>query len=95
MDLLTKADLVAEVARRTRSTKAGTDRFVTALQEVIMEALEEGREVKLTGFAAFEPAERSARTLKNPQTGEVLEVPATRVVKIRPLGEFRARMSKE
>lgn len=94
MELLTKSDLVAEVARRTKSSKAATDRFVTALQEVVMEAVVEGKEVKLTGFAAFSSVDREAKTMKNPKTGEPVEVPATRLAKIKPLGEFKDRLAK-
>lgn len=89
MPILTKADLVAAVAEKTGSTKAATERFIAALQETVVDAVVEGKEVKLTGFAAFAPATRSARTMKNPQTGEAIEVPETKLVKIRPLGQFR------
>lgn len=94
MPILTKSDLVAQVAERTSSTKASTERMLAALQEVVMEAVVDGKEVKLTGFAAFAPSVRSARTMKNPQTGDTINVPETKVVKIRPLGEFRERVNK-
>ena len=94
MSILTKAELVAEIADRTGSTKAGTERFIAALQDVIQEAVVEGKEVKLTGFAAFAPGVNAARTMKNPQTGEALEVPEKKVVKIRPLGAFREAVAK-
>lgn len=95
MPILTKSDLVAQVAEKTGSTKAATERFITALQDTVIEAVVEGKEVKLTGFAAFAPSVRAARTMKNPQTGEDLDVPETKVVKIRPLGEFRERVNKD
>jgi DNA-binding protein HU-beta len=45
--------------------------------------------VKLTGFAAFAPATRSARVMRNPRTGDNIEVPETKIVSIRPLKRFK------
>lgn len=89
MSILTKSDLVATIAEKTDSSKASVERMIAALQDTVIEAVVDGKEVKLTGFAAFAPATRSARTVKNPQTGENIEVPEAKVVKIRPLGVFR------
>ena len=49
-----------------------------ALFESIAEALASGDKVSLTGFGVFEVRERAARTARNPQTGEPIEVPASK-----------------
>lgn len=95
MPILTKQELIAKIAEETGSSKAATSRFLDSLQNTVMNAVAEGKEVKLTGFAAFAPAIRSSRTIKNPQTGEDIEVPAVKVVKIRPLGVFRSLLKGE
>lgn len=87
--MLNKADLISAVADRTGESKATTERFLGALQDVIIETVAKGEEVRLTGFAAFDSAQRAARQMKNPRTGEAIQVPATRVVKIRPLKRFQ------
>lgn len=86
--MLTKAALISQVASRTGTSKAATERFIEALQQVVVEAVAGGDEVKLTGFAAFTPSVRTARTQRHPKTGEMIDVPEKNVVKIRPLGVF-------
>lgn len=89
MALLSKADLIDEVAERTGESKAATSRLISALQDVIVETVAAGDEVRLTGFASFAPHTRAARTYRNPQTGESIESPATRTVSIKPGSKFK------
>lgn len=93
MSVLNKATLIDEVAEATGSSKAATERFLNAFQDKIIESVARGEEVKLTGFAAFTPATRAARTMKNPRTGEDLDVPAAKTVRIRALKRFRDAIS--
>lgn len=53
--------------------------------EDIVQALEEGKAVRLSKLAEFKYADRAARKGVNPQTGEELQIPAKEVIKIRPL----------
>lgn len=92
--MLNKSSLVSEVAERTGESKAATERTLEALQDVIIEAVADGQKVQLTGFAAFAPADRAARKMKNPRTGEDINVPASRTVRIRPLKRFKDEVSK-
>lgn len=87
--MLNKAALISEVAERTGETKAATERFVSTLQDVIIETVAGGEDVRLTGFVAFTPATRAAREMKNPRTGETIDVPETKVVRVRPLKRFQ------
>lgn len=87
--MLNKSALISEVANRTDQSKAATERFLAALQDVIIETVVAGDEVKLTGFAAFAPATRAARKMKNPRTGEIIDVPETNTVRIRALKHFQ------
>ena len=52
--------------------------------EAVTEALKSGEKVTLVGFGTFMVAERAARTGRNPQTGEKIEIPARKVVKFKP-----------
>jgi len=74
-----KVDLVSALADRTGLTKRDADRVVDAFCDVIEEALAHGDKVSLVGFGTFEVRERQPRVGRNPQTGEQLQIPATRV----------------
>ena len=51
--------------------------------EVVTEALVAGDRVSLVGFGAFEVTNRAARMGRNPQTGEDMEIPATKAPKFK------------
>lgn len=93
MSVLNKTALINEVAEATGSSKAATERFLASFQDSIIAAVARGEEVKLTGFAAFAPVTRAARVMKNPRTGEPLDVPEAKTVRIRPLKHFRDAIS--
>ncbi|MCL6577666.1 HU family DNA-binding protein [Kyrpidia sp.] len=75
---MTKQDLIAKVAEKSGLSKKDSAKAVDALFESISEALASGDKVSLTGFGVFEVRERAARTARNPQTGEPIEVPASK-----------------
>lgn len=57
---------------------------IDKVANVMLEALKAGDEVKLGELGKFMVIERAARKCRNPQTGEVMEVPARKVVKFKP-----------
>ena len=61
-------------------TKKAAAEAVSAIIDVIGEALAAGEDVKITGFGGFEVKERAARTGRNPKTGEAVEIPASKYV---------------
>jgi len=77
-----KADVVAQMADKAGMTKTDAEAALNAFQEVLVEALASGEEVKLTGLFTVERVERAARTGRNPRTGEPLEIAAKSGVKI-------------
>ncbi|WP_018133215.1 HU family DNA-binding protein [Effusibacillus pohliae] len=81
---MNKADLVNSVAERSELTKKDAARAVDAVFESITEALANGDKVQLIGFGNFETRERAARKGRNPQTGQEIEIPATKVPTFRP-----------
>lgn len=84
-----KEELIAAVAERTGETKAATARVIESLQDVIISEVAAGGDVKLTGFVSFEGATRAARTMRNPQNGESIEVAEKRVPRLKPGKRFR------
>ncbi|MEE3896921.1 HU family DNA-binding protein [Priestia megaterium] len=74
-----KAEFVEAVASKSELTKQEAKKAVDALFETISTTLAEGEKVQLVGFGTFEVRERAERTGRNPQTGEEMTIPATKV----------------
>lgn len=81
---LNKAELVDAVAAKSNLSKKDAAGAVDALLASIEEALARGEKVQIVGFGSFEVRERSARTGRNPQTGEEIEIGARKVPVFRP-----------
>jgi DNA-binding protein HU-beta len=76
---MTKAEFVDQVAERADLGKKQAAEAVEAMLATIQEALKRGSEVSFSGFGKFHVAERGAREGRNPQTGERMQIPASRV----------------
>ena len=79
-----KAELVSEVAAKTKLTKKDVSEAVDAVFEAIQEDLAKGEKVQLIGFGTFEVRDRAARKGRNPQTGAEIEIPASKVPAFKP-----------
>lgn len=77
---MNKTELVRIVAEKADLTQAVAADAVNATVDAIVEALADGEEVALLGFGTFKVSERAARTARNPQTGEMVEVPESKAV---------------
>jgi len=84
---MNKAELADALAERTNIPRKDSRAAVEALFDpesgLIAQALQRGEKVSLTGFGTFEVRERKARTGRNPRTGGIIEVPATRAAAFR------------
>jgi DNA-binding protein HU-beta len=76
---VTKPEFVDRVASESGLSKADTTKAVDAFIDVVKETLSRGGEVNFTGFGKFSVADRGARQGVNPQTGERIQIPASRV----------------
>lgn len=76
---MNKSELVEAIAASADIPKAAAGRALDATMESIMGALKEGDQVALVGFGTFMVKERAARTGRNPQTGEPIEIQAAKV----------------
>ena len=75
---MNKSDIGDRLAGRLGLNKAVARDAVDGVFEAIGEALANGEEVRLAGFGTFAARNRAARTGRNPQTGEVLSIPASK-----------------
>jgi DNA-binding protein HU-beta len=76
---MTKNEFVDQVAERSGLGKGEAGKAVDAVLESLQEVLSRGGEVNFTGFGKFSVADRSARQGVNPQTGEKIQIAASRV----------------
>jgi DNA-binding protein HU-beta len=76
---VTKSEFVDRVASESRLSKADSTKAVDAFIDVVKETLSRGGEISFTGFGKFSVADRGARQGVNPQTGERIQIPASRV----------------
>lgn len=82
--MLSKSDLVKNVADEIGISQAKANQAVTRLLGTITDALSRGEEVRLTGFGTFRVSQRAERKGRNPRTGEVITVPARRRASFSP-----------
>ena len=76
---MTKSEFVDQVANEAQLSKGEANKAVEAMLKVIQDALQRGSEVNFTGFGKFSVADRGARQGVNPQTGEKINIAASRV----------------
>ena len=74
---MNKEQLVAKIADKSGLKKPEAVKALDAFQEAIVETIAAGEKVQLIGFGTFDVRERAARTARNPQTGEPIDVPAS------------------
>lgn len=90
---MNKTDLAEAISSKTGIPSNTVVRVLTQFEEATVEALQKGETVLLTGFVKFQVQDRSASTRRNPSTGEAVEVPAGRVVKVRTMSRLKAAVS--
>lgn len=81
---MTKADLVAKIAGDTKLTKADAERALNAFLNNVVKTLKKDGKLTLTGFGTFQVVKRKKRKGRNPQTGQVINIRARKVVKFKP-----------
>jgi DNA-binding protein HU-beta len=80
---MTKAELIANVGKEAKISKAAAEKAINAFASAVTKALKKGDKLTLTGFGTFSVAKRRARIGRNPQTGKEIKIPATRVAKFK------------
>ncbi|WNK18829.1 HU family DNA-binding protein [Halomonas piscis] len=76
---MNKSELIEAIAASADIPKAAATRALDAMVESVTDSLKQGESVSLVGFGTFTIKERAARTGRNPQTGQPIEISAARV----------------
>lgn len=75
---MNKAELVMAIAEKTQMTKKDSEAALVAALDAITESLAQGERVQLVGFGSFEVKARAERLGRNPQTGDAVQIPASK-----------------
>jgi integration host factor subunit beta len=91
---MTRSDLIRRIAEANPHLYLrDVEKIVATVFEELTKALERGDRVELRGFGAFSIRGRSARTGRNPRTGEEVDVPDKRVPYFKTGKELRERLN--
>ena len=87
---MNKAELVSAIAKRADVPASTVDSVLAGLQDELVEAITRGEKVAVSGLLTVERTQRSARTGRNPQTGEEIKIPAGQRVKVTAGSKLKA-----
>ncbi len=76
---MNKSELIEAIAASADIPKAAASRALDAMVDTVTENLKKGDSVSLVGFGTFSVKERAARTGRNPQTGQPIQISAAKV----------------
>ncbi|MGB6975856.1 MAG: HU family DNA-binding protein [Gammaproteobacteria bacterium] len=76
---MNKQELIDAIAMDANLSKADASRAVEAVIKTVTKALKKGDQVTLVGFGTFRARQRKARTGRNPQTGQIIQIKAAKV----------------
>jgi DNA-binding protein HU-beta len=80
---MTKAEIIAEMAEKCKLTKADAERALNSFIEISKRTLKNEGKLAVPGFGSFAVSERKARKGRNPQTGEIIDIQASKGVRFR------------
>jgi len=86
---MTKAELIAAVAKDCKCSKAVAEKTLNSVTNNITRALKKNGRIALTGFGTFSVSKRRARKGRNPQTGAEINIKACSVPKFKAGKELR------
>ena len=90
---MTKADMIDAICEEIGFSKRESAKIVENMLDIIKETLENGENVKLSGFGNFNIQHKRARRGRNPQTGEEMTISARRVLSFKPSNVLRDKLN--
>lgn len=89
---MTKKDIILKVSDETNLKQVDVKKVVQKTFDCIVDALIRGEKIELRNFGVFKIKQRKNRTGRNPRTGEVVPVPARKVVVFKPGLEMKNKV---
>lgn len=91
---MNRKEVIESLALRTGAPKSQAEEVLSAFEQVLLEAVARGEKVQLPGVLTVERVERAARTGRNPQTGEELQIAAGYGIKATAGSKLKAAAGK-
>lgn len=92
---MTKADIIDRVSRECGFSKKESSDLVESCFSLIKSCLENGEDLKISGFGKFEVKQKNSRRGRNPQTGEAIEISARRILSFKPSQILKAAVNEQ
>jgi DNA-binding protein HU-beta len=86
---MTKGELIKTVARAAKMSKRGAEGAVNATFAALAKAIKKDRRFQMPAFGTFSVRSRKARIGRNPRTGEVINIKASRTIGFKPAPRLR------
>jgi DNA-binding protein HU-beta len=77
---MNKTELINQIAESADISKKAAGDALQGFLMAVTDTMVKGDKLQLIGFGTFSVTERSARTCRNPQTGESMKIPAKKVI---------------
>ena len=90
---MNKRELIDYVCQNLETTKAGAEETVNVVLRAIQEGIANDDSVSVAGFGTWNKRFRSARTCRNPQTGEPLQIAASTTVGFKPAKAWKEELN--
>ena len=87
---MNKSELIDAIADSTGVSKSDVGKVIDGFADAAMSAVRTGDKITLPGFLSIEQTDRSARTGRNPQTGETIQIPASKAAKVSAGSKLKA-----
>jgi len=92
---MTKADIAERIQDATGMTKKESTEALEIVFSIMKSALEQGENLKISGFGHFVVKEKKDRRGRNPQTGEIITIGARRILTFKPSSVLKTRINTE
>ena len=86
---MTKGEIIEKMAKDADISKAAADKALNSFIDGIKKTLKKGNKVTLVGFGTFSVGKRAARKGRNPQTGAVIKIKASKTPKFKAGKAFK------
>ena len=80
---MNKSELIAAISQKSGLTRADSEKVLASFVETISDTLAGGGDVQIMGFGSFSISERTARSGRNPRTGEEIQIAAAKMPKFK------------
>lgn len=92
---INRSELVDQVAGKAGTAKTDVSKILDGMFEVFAESVTNGEKITIPGWLAVERTDRAARTGRNPQTGETIEIAAGHSVKLTAGSKLKAAVASK